>query len=504
MKDLQQLSAAEMGRALDDKAVSSVELTKHLLARVAAHEHLGAFLCVDEAAALQQAQAADQRRAAGEQGALLGVPLAHKDIFVTQALPTTAGSKMLADYRSPFDATVVSKLSQAGLVTLGKLNCDEFAMGSSNENSAFKPVKNPWDASRVPGGSSGGSAAAVAARLVPAATGTDTGGSIRQPASFTGITGIKPTYGRCSRYGMIAFASSLDQAGPLARSAEDCALLLNTMSGFDERDATSATEPTPDFAASLNKPREGATVAQPLKGLRIGLPAEFFPAALAADVNGAVRAALAEFEKLGATLVDVSLPRTELSIPVYYIIAPAEASSNLSRFDGVRFGHRTKVPFNPNDEKKRTALDQMYSHTRAEGFGPEVKRRIMIGTYVLSEGYYDAYYLQAQKLRRMIADDFQACFTQCDVIAGPVAPTVAWKLGDKSDDPVANYLADIFTLPASLAGLPGMSLPAGFGEASMPVGLQLIGNYFQEAQLLHAAHAFQQATDWHTRVPAGY
>ncbi len=495
MKDLQLLSAADMGRALDEKATSSVELTKHLLARVAAHEHLGAFLCVDELAALQQAQAADQRRAGGERGALLGVPLAHKDIFVTQALPTTAGSKMLGGYQSPFDATVVSKLSQAGLVTLGKLNCDEFAMGSSNENSAFKPVKNPWDASRVPGGSSGGSAAAVAARLVPAATGTDTGGSIRQPASFTGITGIKPTYGRCSRYGMIAFASSLDQAGPLARNAEDCALLLNTMCGFDERDATSAQEPVPDFAAALGKPREGATAAQPLKGLRIGLPGEFFPAALATDVNGAVRAALAEFEKLGATLVDVSLPRTELSIPVYYIIAPAEASSNLSRFDGVRFGHRAAT---------YSDLLDMYKKSRAEGFGPEVKRRIMIGTYVLSHGYYDAYYLQAQKLRRMIADDFQACFTQCDMIAGPVAPTVAWKLGDKSDDPVANYLADIFTLPASLAGLPGMSLPAGFGEASMPVGLQLIGNYFQEAQLLHAAHAFQQATDWHARMPGGF
>ncbi len=495
MKDLHHLSAAEMGRALDDKQVSSVDLTKHLLARVAAHEHLGAFLCVDENAALQQAQAADQRRAAGERGALLGVPLAHKDIFVTQALPTTAGSKMLGDYRSPFDATVVHKLTQAGLVTLGKLNCDEFAMGSSNENSAFKPVKNPWDASRVPGGSSGGSAAAVAARLVPAATGTDTGGSIRQPASFTGITGIKPTYGRCSRYGMIAFASSLDQAGPLAHSAEDCALLLNAMSGFDERDATSAQESVPDFAAALGQARAGATAAQPLKGLRIGLPGEFFPAALAADVNGAVRAALAEFEKLGATLVDVSLPRTELSIPVYYIIAPAEASSNLSRFDGVRYGHRAK---------QYSDLLDMYKKSRAEGFGPEVKRRIMIGTYVLSHGYYDAYYLQAQKLRRMIADDFQACFTQCDLIAGPVAPTVAWKLGDKSDDPVANYLADIFTLPASLAGLPGMSMPAGFGEASMPVGLQLIGNYFQEAQLLHAAHAFQQATDWHSRTPAGF
>jgi aspartyl-tRNA(Asn)/glutamyl-tRNA(Gln) amidotransferase subunit A len=495
LKELQRLSAAEMGRALDDKQVSSVELTKHLLARVAAHEHLGAFLCTDDTAALQQARAADQRRAAGERGALLGVPLAHKDIFVTSALPTTAGSKMLAGYQSPFDATVVNKLTQAGLVTLGKLNCDEFAMGSSNENSAFKPVKNPWDASRVPGGSSGGSAAAVAARLVPAATGTDTGGSIRQPASFTGITGIKPTYGRCSRYGMIAFASSLDQAGPMAHTAEDCALLLNTMCGFDERDATSAQESVPDFAATLGQPRPGGTAAQPLKGLRIGLPGEFFPAALAADVNGAVRAALAEFEKLGATLVDVSLPRTELSIPVYYIIAPAEASSNLSRFDGVRFGHRAQ---------QYTDLLDMYKKSRAEGFGPEVKRRIMIGTYVLSHGYYDAYYLQAQKLRRMIADDFQACFTQCDVIAGPVAPTVAWKLGDKSDDPVANYLADIFTLPASLAGLPGMSLPAGFGEASMPVGLQLIGNYFQEAQLLHAAHAFQQATDWHARVPAGY
>ncbi len=499
MKDLHHLSAADMGRALDDKRVSSVELTKHLLARVAAHEHLGAFLCVDENAALQQAQAADQRRAAGERGALLGVPLAHKDIFVTRALPTTAGSKMLGDYRSPFDATVVHKLTQAGLVTLGKLNCDEFAMGSSNENSAFKPVKNPWDASRVPGGSSGGSAAAVAARLVPAATGTDTGGSIRQPASFTGITGIKPTYGRCSRYGMIAFASSLDQAGPLAHSAEDCALLLNAMSGFDERDATSAQESVPDFAAALSQARAGATAAQPLRGLRIGLPGEFFPAALAADVNGAVRAALAEFEKLGATVVDVSLPRTELSIPVYYIIAPAEASSNLSRFDGVRYGHRAK---------QYTDLLDMYKKSRAEGFGPEVKRRIMIGTYVLSHGYYDAYYLQAQKLRRMIADDFQACFTQCDLIAGPVAPTVAWKLGDKSDDPVANYLADIFTLPASLAGLPGMSLPAGFATqtdgASMPVGLQLIGNYFREAQLLHAAHAFQQATDWHARAPAGY
>ncbi|MBX3626448.1 MAG: Asp-tRNA(Asn)/Glu-tRNA(Gln) amidotransferase subunit GatA [Rhizobacter sp.] len=495
MKDLHSLGVAAMGRALDAREVSSTELTKHLLARVAAHEQLGAFLVVDEDHALQQAKSADARRAAGERGALLGVPLAHKDIFVTQDLPTTAGSKMLKGYVSPFDATVVAKLAQAGTVTLGKLNCDEFAMGSANENSAYGAVHNPWDATRVPGGSSGGSAAAVAARLVPAATGTDTGGSIRQPAGFCGVTGIKPTYGRCSRYGMIAFASSLDQAGPMAQSAEDCALLLDAMAGFDERDATSANEPLPGFAASLAQPREGATTAQPLKGLRIGLPTEFFPAALAADVNGALRSALGVFEQLGATLVDVSLPRTELSIPVYYIIAPAEASSNLSRFDGVRYGHRAE---------KYTDLLDMYKKSRAQGFGPEVKRRIMIGTYVLSHGYYDAYYLQAQKLRRMIADDFQQCFGQCDVIAGPVAPTVAWQIGAQGDDPVAAYLADIFTLPASLAGLPGMSLPAGFGEGGLPVGLQLIGNYFQEAPLLQAAHAFQQATDWHTRVPSGF
>ena len=495
MKALHEMGVAELGRALADKSASSVEITTHLLARVATHEHLGAWLCVDADAALRQALSADTERARGRSGALLGVPLAHKDIFVTRELPTTAGSKMLSGYRSPFDATVVSRLSEAGTVTLGKLNCDEFAMGSSNENSAYAPVKNPWDTSRVPGGSSGGSAAAVAARLLPAATGTDTGGSIRQPASFTGVTGIKPTYGVCSRYGMIAFASSLDQAGPLARSAEDCALLLGAMSGFDERDSTSAQRPPQDFHASMLTPREGATAMQPLKGLRVGLPKEFFPAALAADVNSAVRAALVELQKLGATLVDVNLPRTELSIPVYYIIAPAEASSNLSRFDGVRFGHRAAT---------YSSLEDMYKKSRAEGFGPEVKRRIMIGAYVLSHGYYDAYYLQAQKLRRMIADDFQACFKdQCDVIAGPVAPTVAWKLGDKRDDPVASYLADIFTLPASLAGLPGMSLPAGFGEGGMPVGLQLIANYFQEGTLLHAAHAFQQATDWHARAPAG-
>ena len=495
MKPIHDMGVAELGRAMAEKRLSSVEATTHLLARLAAHQQLGAMLATDAPHALQQAQAADAQRAAGARGALLGVPLAHKDIFVTRGLPTTAGSKMLAGYRSPFDATVVARLADSGVVTLGKLNCDEFAMGSSNENSAFGPVRNPWDATRVPGGSSGGSAAAVAARLMPAATGTDTGGSIRQPASFTGITGIKPTYGVCSRFGLIAFASSLDQAGPLARSAEDCALLLGAMSGFDERDSTSAQRPPQDFHAAMLTARPGASAAQPLRGLRIGLPKEFFPVALAADVNGAVRSALAEFEKLGATLVDVTLPRTELSIPVYYIIAPAEASSNLSRFDGVRYGHRAA---------QYADLEDMYKKSRSEGFGAEVKRRIMIGTYVLSHGYYDAYYLQAQKLRRMIADDFQACFRQCDLIAGPVAPTVAWQLGAKRDDPVASYLADIFTLPASLAGLPGMSLPAGFGEAAMPVGLQLIGNYFEEGTLLHAAHAFQQATDWHTRVPAGY
>ena len=493
-KALHDLGVADLSRALAAKEVSSSELTQHLLARMSAQASLGCFLHTDADASLAAAAAADARRAAGDTLALLGVPLAHKDIFVTKDMPTTAGSKILKAYRSPFDATVIERLFAAGTISLGKLNCDEFAMGSANENSAYGPVANPWDRSRVPGGSSGGSAAAVAARLVPGTTGTDTGGSIRQPASFTGISGIKPTYGVCSRYGMIAFASSLDQAGPMARSAEDCALLLSAMSGFDERDATSVQRPPQDFHAQMLQVRPGATAAQPLKGLRIGLPLEFFPAALAADVNGAVRAGLAELEKLGATLVDVSLPRTELAIPVYYIIAPAEASSNLSRFDGVKFGHRAA---------QYDDLLDMYKKTRSQGFGPEVKRRIMIGSYVLSHGYYDAYYLQAQKLRRMIADDFQRCFTQCDLIAGPVAPTVAWRLGEQGEDPVKAYLADIFTLPGSLAGLPGMSVPVGVGEGGMPVGLQLLGNYFQEGQLLHAAHALQQATDWHLAAPAG-
>ena len=505
--NLHDWGVAETGRALRDKRVSSTELTQHLLARISAQQALGAFLACDADSALQAARAADALLAAGGGGPLTGVPVAHKDIFVTDfartALPTTAGSKMLAGYASPFDATVVARLGcgeadgppGAGMVTLGKLNCDEFAMGSGNENSAFGPVRNPWDRQRVPGGSSGGSAAAVAARLVPAATGTDTGGSIRQPASFCGVTGIKPTYGVCSRYGMVAFASSLDQAGPLARSAEDCALLLSAMSGFDARDATSAERPAQDFHAQMLAPREGAGAGRPLAGLRIGLPREFFPAALAGDVESAVRAALHELQRLGATLVDVSLPRTELSIPVYYIIAPAEASSNLGRFDGVKFGHRAA---------QYGDLMDMYKKTRSEGFGAEVKRRIMIGTYVLSHGYYDAYYVQAQKLRRMIADDFQACFKACDLIAGPVAPSVAWKLGEQGDDPLQAYLADIFTLPASLAGLPGMSVPAGHGGFGMPVGLQLIGNYFDEGRLLHTAHALQQATDFHTRMPGGF
>ena len=485
--ELHELGVAALAAKLRARDVSAVELAQHFLHRMRAHESLGAFLAVDEGVTLAQARAADERLVAGTAGVLEGVPLAHKDIFVTRDFVSTAGSKMLEGYRSPFDATVVQKLADAGTVTLGKLNCDEFAMGSANENSAFHPARNPWDESRIPGGSSGGSAAAVAAGLVPAATGTDTGGSIRQPASFCGITGIKPTYGRASRYGMIAFASSLDQAGPMARSAQDCALLLSAMCGPDpDRDSTSLDVPAEDFSRSLNTS---------LDGLRIGVPKEFFGEGLAPDVRKAVDEALKIYQDLGARLVEISLPRTELSIPVYYVIAPAEASSNLSRFDGVKFGHRANA---------YTDLADMYRKTRAEGFGDEVKRRIMTGTYVLSHGYYDAYYLQAQRIRRMIADDFQQAFKECDLIAGPVAPTVAWKLGGHGNDPLADYLADIFTLPASLAGLPGMSVPCGFGEGGMPVGLQLIGNYLQEARLLGAAHQMQRATDWHQRTPEGF
>jgi aspartyl-tRNA(Asn)/glutamyl-tRNA(Gln) amidotransferase subunit A len=490
MNSLHDMTVAELAQALKAKQVSAVEVATGFLARLGGNPH-NAFLDIDSEVTLAQAQASDARLAAGTAGLLEGVPVGHKDVFVTRDFATTAGSKILTGYRSPFDATLVQKLGAsasggAGMVTVGKLNCDEFAMGSANENSAFGKVTNPWDTARVPGGSSGGSAAAVAARLVPVATGTDTGGSIRQPASFCGITGIKPTYGRASRYGMIAYASSLDQGGPMARTAEDCALLLSAMCGPDlDRDSTSLDVPAEDFTASLN---------QSLEGLRIGIPKEFFGEGLHADVRAAVDGALREYEKLGAKLVPISLPRTELSIPVYYIIAPAEASSNLSRFDGVKFGHRAK---------DYTDLVDMYKKTRAEGFGNEVKRRIMTGAYVLSHGYYDAYYLQAQKIRRMIADDFQNAFKECDVIAGPVAPSVAWKFGENANDPVADYLADIFTLPASLAGLPGMSVPAGYGAGNMPVGLQLIGNYFKEAQLLNAAHRLQQATDFHLRKPEG-
>ena len=490
-------SLRQLADALAARTVSAEELARTYLARIEQAGALNAFTHVDAERTLAQAREADARRARGEATLLTGVPLAHKDLFVTRGWRSTAGSKMLANYESPFDATVVERMAAAGMVTLGKTNMDEFAMGSSNENSFFGAVRNPWDTDRVPGGSSGGSAAAVAAGLAPAATGTDTGGSIRQPSSFSGITGIKPTYGRVSRYGMIAFASSLDQGGPMAHTAEDCALLLNAMAGFDPKDSTSIPPEQggvdEDFTRHLGRARAGASESQPLAGLRIGLPREYFGKGLSPDVEETVRAALRQYEQLGATLVEVSLPKTELSIPVYYVIAPAEASSNLSRFDGVRYGHRAA--------EYRDLLD-MYKKTRAEGFGTEVKRRIMVGAYVLSHGYYDAYYLQAQKIRRIIADDFQRAFAQCDVIMGPVAPTVAWKLGEKTSDPVQMYLADIFTLSTSLAGLPGMSVPCGFGEGNMPVGLQLIGNYFDEAQLLQTAHAFQQATDWHLRRPA--
>ena len=490
-QDLHHLSIAALAAQIRNRHTSATEVAQHFLQRAKAQQALGAFLALDEDITLAQAQAQDAALAAGQAGPLAGVPIGHKDVFVTRDFPTTASSRMLAGYRSPFDATVVTRLAEAGCVTLGKLSCDEFAMGNGNESAAIAPVgmdapapvRNPWDTQRVPGGSSGGSAAAVAARMVAAATGTDPGGSIRQPASFCGITGIKPTYGRASRYGMIAYASSLDQAGPMAHSAEDCALLLSVMCGPDtERDATSLDVPAENFTRQLG---------DSIEGLRIGVPAQFFADGLADDVRTAIDAALKEYEKLGATLVPVQLPRTQLSVPAYYIISPAEASSNLSRFDGVRYGHRTA---NPVD------LQDLYKKSRAEAFGDEVQRRIMIGAYVLSEGYYDAYYLQAQKIRRLIANDFQAAFKDCDVIAGPVAPSVAWQLGDKAD-PLASYLADVFTLPASLAGLPAMSLPVGWGAHQMPVGLQLIGNYLQEGRLLNVAHRFQQVTDFHQAEP---
>lgn len=476
-------SVAELGRALAARQVSAVELAQMYLNRIDRHADLNAFLDVRPDVTLAQARAADQWIARGDHTPLTGVPVAHKDIFVTRDFFSTASSRMLKGYLSPFDATVVENLARAGMVTLGKLNCDEFAMGSSNENSHYGNVLNPWDKSAVPGGSSGGSAAAVAARIAPAATATDTGGSIREPAAFSGITGIKPTYGRASRWGMIAFASSLDQAGVMTGSAEDAALLFNAMLGFDAKDSTSIERESEDYTRELGRS---------IKSLRIGIPKEFFGDGLHADVEKAVREALKEYTRLGAKLVDISLPNAALGIPVYYVIAPAECSSNLSRFDGVRYGHRAE---------HYADLAEMISKSRAEGFGREPKRRILIGAYVLSHGYYDAYYLKAQKVRRLIAGEFQSAFRECDVIAGPVTTSVAFGFGEKAADPVAMYLSDLYTIPGSLAGIPGMSIPCGFGEKNRPVGLQLMANYFEEAKLLGVAHQYQLATDWHARMP---
>ncbi len=477
-------SLKQLSHLLASGQASSRELCQDYLDRIARlNPVLNAFITVDPERTLAEAEAADRLRAEGRAGALTGVPIAHKDIFCAEGWLTTCGSKMLANFVAPYDAHVIERCKAAGLPCLGKTNMDEFAMGSSNETSYFGPVRNPWALQAVPGGSSGGSAAAVAARMAPAATGTDTGGSIRQPAAFCGITGLKPTYGTVSRYGMIAFASSLDQGGPMATSAEDCALLMNVMAGFDARDSTSLERPAEDYTRDLTRP---------LIGLRIGLPREYFAEGLSADVARAIEAALAEFRRLGAQTVEVSLPMSRLSVPVYYVLAPAEASSNLARYDGVRYGYRAP---------EYTDLTDMYERTRAEGFGDEVKRRIMIGTYVLSHGYYDAYYLQAQKLRRLIAQDFAAAFQQCDVILGPTTPTTAFELGAKRADPVEMYLSDIYTIAVNLAGLPGMSLPCGFGADGRPVGLQLIGDYFSEARLLNVAHQYQQVTDWHTRLP---
>jgi aspartyl-tRNA(Asn)/glutamyl-tRNA(Gln) amidotransferase subunit A len=489
MADLAHASLADLARALAAKEVSSVELARLFLGRIDARRDLNAFLDVRPDVTLAQAAAADARRAQGDATLLTGVPIAHKDIFVTRDFCSTASSRILEGYMSPFDATVVDNLGRAGMVTLGKLNCDEFAMGSSNENSAYGNVLNPWDPTAVPGGSSGGSSAAVAARIAPVATATDTGGSIREPAAFTGITGTKPTYGRPSRWGMIAFASSLDTAGLMTQTAEDAALVFNHMLGFDPKDSTSVDRPNEDYTRHLG---------MSLRGLKIGVPKEFFGAGLQPDVEGAVRAALDDYRRLGAELVEVSLPNAELGIPVYYVVAPAECSSNLSRFDGVRYGHRAR---------QYGDLTDMMKKSRAEGFGAEPKRRILIGTYVLSHGYYDAYYIKAQQVRRLIADEFQRAFQQCDVIAGPVTTSVAFGFGEKAADPVAMYMADLYTVPGSLAGVPSMSIPCGFGagpiNSGRPVGLQLIANYFDEARMLGVAHAYQQATDWHRRIPQG-
>ncbi|MWV15562.1 Asp-tRNA(Asn)/Glu-tRNA(Gln) amidotransferase subunit GatA [Pseudomonas sp. L-22-4S-12] len=483
---MHQLTLAEIAQGLAGKQFSAEELTRSLLARVKQLDpQLNSFITVTEELALSQAQAADTRRAAGENGALLGAPIAHKDLFCTQDVLTSCGSKILTGFKAPYNATVVEKLAAAGAVTLGKLNMDEFAMGSANESSHYGAVKNPWDLSRVPGGSSGGSAAAVAARLIPAATGTDTGGSIRQPAALTNLTGIKPTYGRVSRWGMIAYASSLDQGGPLARTAEDCALMLQAMAGFDAKDSTCVDQPVDDYLAALQ---------QPLAGLRIGLPKEYFGAGLDSRIADKVLAVVEELKKLGATVKEISLPNMQHAIPAYYVIAPAEASSNLSRFDGVRFGYRCENPVN---------LEDLYKRSRGEGFGAEVKRRIMVGTYALSAGYYDAYYLKAQKIRRLIKNDFVAAFNDVDVILGPTTPNLAWKIGAKNNDPVAEYLEDIYTITANLAGIPGLSMPAGFVDG-LPVGVQLLAPYFQEGRLLNVAHQYQQVSDWHKQAPTGF
>lgn len=483
---LHQLTLAEVARGLADKQFSAQELATALLARIQQLDpQLNSFITVTEESALAQAKAADERRAKGETGALLGAPIAHKDLFCTQGVRTSCGSKILDAFVSPYDATVVERLADAGTVSLGKLNMDEFAMGSANESSHYGPVKNPWDTSRVPGGSSGGSAAAVAARLIPAATGTDTGGSIRQPAALTNLTGIKPTYGRVSRWGMIAYASSLDQGGPLARTAEDCALMLGAMAGFDPKDSTCVDQPVDDYLAAL---------AKPLTGLRIGLPKEYFGAGLDSRIADAVMSVVEQLKQLGAVVKEISLPNMQHAIPAYYVIAPAEASSNLSRFDGVRYGYRCE---NPKD------LQDLYKRSRAEGFGAEVKNRIMVGTYALSAGYYDAYYLKAQKIRRLIKNDFTSAFAEVDVILGPTTPNPAWKLGEKNNDPVAQYLEDIYTITANLAGIPGLSMPAGFVDG-LPVGVQLLAPYFQEGRLLNVAHQYQLVSDWHTQAPAGF
>lgn len=477
-------SLRQLSALLASKKISSAELTGEFLRRARTlNSEYNAFITIDEETSLAQARAADAAIASGRINPLTGIPIAQKDIFCTKGWRTTCGSRMLADFVSPYDAHVIERFNAAGAVTMGKTNMDEFAMGSSNETSFYGPVKNPWDTTAVPGGSSGGSACAVAARMAPAATGTDTGGSIRQPAALCGISGLKPTYGLVSRYGMIAFASSLDQGGPMAKSAEDLALMLNVMSGFDAHDSTSLQREPEDYTRILEKP---------LKGLRIGLPKEYFVKEINDDVASAVDEALGEYRKLGAETVEISLPTTKLSVPVYYVLAPAEASSNLSRFDGVRYGYRAPDYVDLND---------MYRKSRAQGFGAEVKRRILIGTYVLSHGYYDAYYIQAQKLRRLIAQDFAQAFTRCDIIMGPTSPTVAFDLGEKSSDPVQMYLSDAYTIAVNLAGLPGISIPAGFGHKNRPIGLHLVGNYFAEARMLNVAHQYQLATDWHMRTP---